>query len=147
LPRLGPPALGEIYAYGFRNAHRLSWDTDGTMFANDIGMNHIEEINIIRNGGNYGWMAREGSGRTAAGAAAPRANSGALSELYPLPDDILDGRAKDGFSLSGRDLRPRRRAGDNRPGSRITAGSPRYAASMSLATFMAAASLRRTLPR
>jgi hypothetical protein len=30
------------------------------MFANDIGMNHIEEINIVRNGGNYGWMKREG---------------------------------------------------------------------------------------
>ena len=43
-----PNTLGEIYAYGFRNAHRLSWDTDGTMFANDIGMNHIEEINIVR---------------------------------------------------------------------------------------------------
>jgi hypothetical protein len=38
-----PKTLGEIYAYGFRNAHRLSWDaTDGTMFASDIGMNHIE---------------------------------------------------------------------------------------------------------
>ena len=46
-----PKTLGEIYAYGFRNAHRLSWDlTDGTMFASDIGMNHIEEINIVRNG-------------------------------------------------------------------------------------------------
>jgi len=32
-----PKTLGEIYAYGFRNAHRLSWDTDGTMFASDIG--------------------------------------------------------------------------------------------------------------
>ena len=38
----------------FRNAHRVSWDTDGTMFANDIGMNHIGEINIVRNGRNYG---------------------------------------------------------------------------------------------
>src|SRR5918992_5423573 len=51
-----PKTLGEIYAYGFRNAHRLSWDSDGTMFASDIGMNHIEEINIVHNGGNYGWM-------------------------------------------------------------------------------------------
>ena len=95
---LGPPVLGEIYAYGFRNAHRLSWDTDGTMFANDIGMNHIEEINIIRNGGNYGWMAREGyweNGRWRGGALG---ELGALSELYPLPEDILDGRRKDGFT-------------------------------------------------
>ena len=55
-----PKTLGEIYAYGFRNAHRLSWDTDGTMFASDIGMDNIEEINIVRNGENYGWMKREG---------------------------------------------------------------------------------------
>src|SRR6185312_13145543 len=57
---MGAPVLGEIYAYGFRNAHRLSWDIDGTMFASDVGMNHIEEINIVRNGENYGWMKREG---------------------------------------------------------------------------------------
>ncbi len=56
-----PKTLGEIFAYGFRNAHKLSWDlTDGTMFASDIGMNHIEEINIVREGENYGWMKREG---------------------------------------------------------------------------------------
>jgi Glucose / Sorbosone dehydrogenase len=85
-------ALGEIYAYGFRNAHRISWDTDGTLFANDIGMNQIEEINIVRNGGNYGWMRREGYWE------AGRWRGGALNELYPLPDDILDGRVKDGFT-------------------------------------------------
>ncbi len=92
LAALGPPALGEIYAYGFRNAHRLSWDTDGTMFANDIGMNHIEEINIVRNGGNYGWMKREGYWENG------RWRGGALNELHPLPEEILDGRVKDGFT-------------------------------------------------
>jgi hypothetical protein len=92
LAALGPPVLGEIYAYGFRNAHRLSWDTDGTMFASDIGMNHIEEINIVRNGENYGWMSREGS------LAAGRFRGGALNELYPLAPEILDGRVKDGFT-------------------------------------------------
>src|SRR5262245_95999 len=92
LAALGPPVLGEIYAYGFRNAHRLSWDTDGTMFANDIGMNHIEEINIVRNGENYGWMSREGY------FANGRFRGGALNELYPLPPEILDGRVKDGFT-------------------------------------------------
>jgi Glucose / Sorbosone dehydrogenase len=92
LAALGPPVLGEIYAYGFRNAHRLSWDTDGTMFANDIGMNHIEEINIVRNGENYGWMSREGY------FANGRFRGGAMNELYPLPEEILDGRVKDGFT-------------------------------------------------
>ena len=87
-----PGVLGEIYAYGFRNAHRLSWDTDGTMFASDIGMNHVEEINIVRNGENYGWMKREGY------FANGRPRGGALNELYPLAPEILDGRVKDGFT-------------------------------------------------
>ena len=86
-----PKTLGEIYAYGFRNAHRLSWDTDGTMFASDIGMDNIEEVNIVHNGGNYGWMRREGIFDNA------RPRGGALNELYPLPAEILDGRVKDGF--------------------------------------------------
>ena len=30
------------------------------MFAMDVGMNHIEEVNIVHAGRNYGWMAREG---------------------------------------------------------------------------------------
>jgi hypothetical protein len=88
-----PNTLGEIYAYGFRNAHRLSWDlTDGTMFVGDIGMNHIEEVNIVVNGGNYGWMKREGyweNGRTRPG--------GALNQLYELPGDVLRGRGRDEF--------------------------------------------------
>jgi len=89
-----PKTLGEIYAYGFRNAHRLSWDlADGTLFASDIGMNHIEEINIVRNGENYGWMKREGyfeNGMTRPG--------GALNQLYALPAEVMDGRQKDGFT-------------------------------------------------
>jgi Glucose / Sorbosone dehydrogenase len=87
-----PKTLGEIYAYGFRNAHRLSWDTDGTMFASDIGMDNIEEINIVRNGENYGWMRREGYWENG------RWRGGLLSELFPLPADILSGREKDGLT-------------------------------------------------
>lgn len=87
-----PKTLGEIYAYGFRNAHRLSWDTDGTMFASDIGMNNVEEINIVRNGENYGWMKREGYWENG------QSRGGKLNELFPLPADILNGRQKDGFT-------------------------------------------------
>ena len=89
-----PETLGEIYAYGFRNAHRLSWDlTDGTMFATDVGMNNIEEINIVREGANYGWIAREGfweNGMIRAG--------GTLNQLFELPEDVLDGRTGDEFT-------------------------------------------------
>jgi hypothetical protein len=87
-----PKTLGEIYAYGFRNAHRVSWDTDGTMFASDIGMNHIEEINIVRNGENYGWMKREGYWENG------RSRGGELNQLFPLPAEVLNGSQKDGFT-------------------------------------------------
>jgi Glucose / Sorbosone dehydrogenase len=87
-----PKTLGEIYAYGFRNAHRLSWDSDGTMFAADIGMNHIEEINIVRNGENYGWMRREGYWENG------RWRGGVLNDLFVLPADVLSGREKDGMT-------------------------------------------------
>jgi hypothetical protein len=87
-----PKTLGEIYAHGFRNAHRLSWDRDGTLFAFDIGMNHIEEVNIVKNGGNYGWMKREGYWEN--GMSRP---GGALNQLYELPADVLNGRTKDEF--------------------------------------------------
>ena len=87
-----PMTLGEIYAHGFRNAHRLSWDlADGTMFASDIGMNHIEEINIVHAGGNYGWMAREGYWENG------RFRAGELNQLWPVPAEIFDGRIRDGF--------------------------------------------------
>jgi hypothetical protein len=89
-----PRTFGEIYAYGFRNAHRLSWDlTDGTMFASDIGMSNIEEIDIVHEGANYGWMRREGifdNGVNIAGSD--------LDHVFALPADILDGRTQDGFT-------------------------------------------------
>src|SRR6267378_3787117 len=91
----GDPDYGLLYTsgsdHGFRNAGGLSWDTDGTMFASDIGMSQIEEINIVHNGGNYGWMRREGYFENA------RVRGGELNELYPLPPEILSGKVKDGF--------------------------------------------------
>ena len=51
---------GEIYAYGFRNPHRISWSADGKMLACNIGQHHIESVNLIAPGNNYGWPVREG---------------------------------------------------------------------------------------
>jgi len=89
-----PNTLGEIYAYGFRNPHRLSWDpNDGTMFAMDIGMSQIEEINIVREGENYGWFRREGYFDN--GIHHPGRN---YDVVFALPDDVLNGTIDDGFT-------------------------------------------------
>jgi hypothetical protein len=59
-----PTVLGEIYAYGFRNSHRITWDSKGNPpgpFASDIGEHNGEEINRLIPGKNYGWPVREGN--------------------------------------------------------------------------------------
>jgi glucose/arabinose dehydrogenase len=61
-PFVGRHGADEIYAYGFRNPFRMSFDTaTGRLVAADVGQNDIEEIDIVRAGGNYGWPVKEGS--------------------------------------------------------------------------------------
>lgn len=55
-------ARTEIFAYGFRNPHRLAWDApSGVLIVADIGLHSWEEVNVIRAGGNYGYADREGT--------------------------------------------------------------------------------------
>ncbi|MCF6297877.1 MAG: PQQ-dependent sugar dehydrogenase [Flavobacteriaceae bacterium] len=57
-------ALGEIWAFGFRNPHKITWDIkNGNMLASGIGQHQIEELNLIEKGKNYGWSKREGTFR------------------------------------------------------------------------------------
>jgi glucose/arabinose dehydrogenase len=52
----------EIYAYGFRNPWRFSFDSaTGKLLVGDVGESRMEEIDVVESGKNYGWNIMEGT--------------------------------------------------------------------------------------
>jgi glucose/arabinose dehydrogenase len=66
-PFVGAPGCSdgcdEIWAYGFRNPYRLSFDMGGSrdLFVGDAGQELWEEVSIATRGGNFGWNVKEGT--------------------------------------------------------------------------------------
>jgi glucose/arabinose dehydrogenase len=62
-PFVGKPGyVEEIYAHGFRNPFRFSFDMErGDLYVGDVGQDDIEEVDVVVAGGNYGWNIKEGS--------------------------------------------------------------------------------------
>jgi glucose/arabinose dehydrogenase len=59
-PFVGKDGRDEIYAYGFRNPYRFSFNGGGLLIVADVGQNRFEEVDVVQKGGNYGWVTREG---------------------------------------------------------------------------------------
>ncbi|HET6528720.1 MAG TPA: PQQ-dependent sugar dehydrogenase, partial [Balneolaceae bacterium] len=62
-PFVDGEGLDEIFAYGFRNPYRFSFDMGGDhdLFVGDAGQELWEEVSIVTKGGNYGWNVKEGA--------------------------------------------------------------------------------------
>ena len=64
-PFVSGAGLPEIFAYGFRNPYRFSFDISDSgevrLFVADVGQAMMEEVDIVEPGGNYGWPIQEGT--------------------------------------------------------------------------------------
>jgi glucose/arabinose dehydrogenase len=109
IPADNPFAMGgglpEIFAVGFRNPWRFSFDRPtGRLFVADVGQNSFEEVDLVQKGGNYGWNIMEGahcfnppSGCNTSGLTLP------IVEIpHPEGEAVIGGFVYHGTALAGR---------------------------------------------
>ncbi|MCS7200802.1 MAG: PQQ-dependent sugar dehydrogenase [Patescibacteria group bacterium] len=79
-----------IYAYGIRNSQGIAWDDEGNLWAIDHGRSGfktgLDEINLIKKGGNYGWPIIEGE-MSREGMISPELHSG--PDITWAPADLV----------------------------------------------------------
>lgn len=98
-----PSTFGEIWAYGFRNGHRMTWTDDGRLLVSQVGQAHLETTFFLEPGANYGWPRREGSFVNGANAFYSQPGdldhgaNGVSDNVFHLPAAIADGSFDDGL--------------------------------------------------
>ncbi len=88
----GAEPCPEIYAWGFRNPWRWSFDSaTGELWVGDVGQGEWEEVDKVTLNGNYGWRCREG------------AHDFNTSGVCPagLIDPVIEYSHSVGFSITG----------------------------------------------
>lgn len=86
-------ARPEIWAYGFRNPWRMSFDRKtGELFVGDVGWELWEMVHRVEKGGNYGWSAMEGPQPIKPEKVGPTPIRPALIELpHTIADSVTGG--------------------------------------------------------
>jgi len=59
-PAGGNPFDSEVWSWGHRNVEGLAFDDDDRLWACEFGDSEVDELNLIEQGGNYGWPIHEG---------------------------------------------------------------------------------------
>jgi glucose/arabinose dehydrogenase len=91
IPEDNPFPNSPVYSYGHRNVEGLAWDTEGRLYASELGQDAFDEVNLIGPGDNYGWPEFEGDGggeATAAGYVNP-ITTWSTDEASPSGAEIL----------------------------------------------------------
>ncbi len=96
IPPTNPFATGggrpEIYAYGFRNPWKFSFDKlTGDLWLADVGQSKYEEVDRVILGGNYGWNVREGK----------HCYNAPTCATEGLIDPVVEYSRSDGVSVTG----------------------------------------------
>ena len=98
IPNSNPYANGgglpEIFALGFRNPWRWSFDTlTGDIWEGDVGPSDWEEVNIIENGKNYGWSQFQGTQCHISSTCDSTGFTPPVLEYSHDPNDVISGNA------------------------------------------------------
>jgi glucose/arabinose dehydrogenase len=56
-----------VYSYGHRNIEGLAFDSQGRLWEAELGNSIMDELNLIKKGGNYGWPSCEGTSGSGCG--------------------------------------------------------------------------------
>ena len=92
-PFVGRPNVRpEIWAFGFRNPWKMSFDRRGRLWVGDVGWELWEMIHLVERGGNYGWSAME---------AGNPIKPETASDLAPISPPVAAHRHTEAASMTG----------------------------------------------
>ena len=94
----------EIFAWGFRNPWRWSFDSQGgQLWLGDVGSHTREEVNRVVLGGNYGWRCFEGTLQTSLNCGTPTTPllPPVAEYIHPIGQSVVGGFVYHGTAIPG----------------------------------------------